>query len=76
METPHDSEDQNRKLVDAAHTRACEAAQDTYEDPVTGETVFTRRYLLDRGWCCQQGCRHCPYGESHIVIRYKNPSSG
>ncbi len=24
--------------------------------------VFTAKYLLDRGYCCQSGCRHCPYG--------------
>ena len=24
--------------------------------------VFTAEYLLKRGYCCQSGCRHCPYG--------------
>jgi hypothetical protein len=24
--------------------------------------VFTGEYLLKRGFCCQSGCRHCPYG--------------
>lgn len=24
--------------------------------------VFTERYLILRGYCCQSGCRHCPYG--------------
>jgi len=24
--------------------------------------VFTAEYLLNRGYCCQSGCRHCPYG--------------
>jgi uncharacterized protein DUF5522 len=23
--------------------------------------VFTKTYLLKRGWCCESGCRHCPY---------------
>lgn len=23
--------------------------------------VFTARYLLRRGNCCETGCRHCPY---------------
>lgn len=27
-----------------------------------GKWVFTAKYLLDRGFCCQSGCRHCPYG--------------
>lgn len=24
--------------------------------------VFTAAFLLRRGYCCQSGCRHCPYG--------------
>ena len=24
--------------------------------------VFTENYLILRGFCCQSGCRHCPYG--------------
>ena len=24
--------------------------------------VFTAAYHLKRGYCCQSGCRHCPYG--------------
>jgi len=24
--------------------------------------VFTEKYLLKRGYCCESGCRHCPYG--------------
>jgi len=23
--------------------------------------VLTRRYLLSRGFCCESGCRYCPY---------------
>lgn len=30
-------------------------------DPVTGYLVFTREYHLKRGYCCNSGCRHCPY---------------
>jgi 2-iminoacetate synthase ThiH len=37
--------------------------------PVEGEdfyregayVVFTARYHLRRGRCCESGCRHCPY---------------
>ncbi|HET9099406.1 MAG TPA: DUF5522 domain-containing protein [Acidobacteriaceae bacterium] len=24
--------------------------------------VFTESYHRKRGYCCQSGCRHCPYG--------------
>lgn len=23
--------------------------------------VFTARYHLRRGYCCENGCRHCPF---------------
>jgi hypothetical protein len=27
-----------------------------------GLLVFTAAYLIRRGTCCENGCRHCPYG--------------
>jgi hypothetical protein len=27
-----------------------------------GFWVFTSAYHLKRGYCCKNGCRHCPYG--------------
>ena len=27
-----------------------------------GFMVFTAHYLRNRGYCCESGCRHCPYG--------------
>ena len=26
-----------------------------------GFMVFTSEYLLKRGYCCGNGCKHCPY---------------
>lgn len=26
-----------------------------------GSVVFTAAFLAGRGWCCGNGCRHCPY---------------
>lgn len=26
-----------------------------------GLFVFTDAFLLKRGYCCEKGCRHCPY---------------
>lgn len=34
---------------------------DFYYD--NGFCVFTREYLISRGYCCACGCRHCPYIE-------------
>ena len=30
-----------------------------YEGPYL---VFTEKFLRERGYCCESGCRHCPYG--------------
>lgn len=27
-----------------------------------GLMVFTREFHLKRGYCCKNGCLHCPYG--------------
>lgn len=27
-----------------------------------GLIVFTEAYHLRKGYCCKNGCRHCPYG--------------
>jgi hypothetical protein len=43
--------EKNPKLVEGA---------DYYIDP-SGLFVFTGEYLLKRGYCCEKGCRHCPY---------------
>ena len=30
-----------------------------YEGPYM---VFTEKFLRARGYCCESGCRHCPWG--------------
>ena len=35
--------------------------RDYYVDQ-DGLLVFTQEYHLKRGYCCESGCRHCPYG--------------
>jgi hypothetical protein len=34
---------------------------DYYYSP-EGYLVFTEQYHIKRGYCCQSGCRHCPFG--------------
>jgi hypothetical protein len=36
-----------------------------------GYIVFTEKYHLKRGYCCQSGCRHCPWKEER-----KSPGEG
>ena len=45
----------------ARHDRAMAAGLSTYVDPATGYSVLTADYLADRGYCCSNGCRHCPW---------------
>ena len=51
----------NRAAILAAHRAALAAGAAGYLDPATGLFVQTARTLADRGECCEQGCRHCPY---------------
>ena len=34
-----------------------------------GLMVFTERYLKERGYCCKNHCKHCPYGFSKNVVK-------
>jgi len=31
-----------------------------------GLMVLTEKYLLDRGYCCGNGCVHCPYDYKEV----------
>ena len=52
--------EENKKIM-ALHNKAIENNEDTYIDPATGFEVFTAKFLLEREYCCESGCRHCPY---------------
>ncbi len=39
---------------------ALKEGMDYYIDQ--GLMVFTAAFLQKRGYCCESGCRHCPYG--------------
>ena len=49
------------ELIMAAHERSIELDTYGYRDPQSGLLVFSAKYLWDRGYCCDTGCRHCPY---------------
>ena len=47
-----------------------------------GLLVFTEKFLLDRGYCCGSGCKHCPYNYEAVaepkrsyLIQKKNTNS-
>ncbi|HEX2845695.1 MAG TPA: DUF5522 domain-containing protein [Chitinophagaceae bacterium] len=31
-----------------------------------GLVVLTARYHMDRGYCCGNGCKHCPYEYENV----------
>lgn len=31
-----------------------------------GKMVLTAHYLLNRGYCCGNGCKHCPYNYQNV----------
>ena len=43
------------------HDEALRRGEPVYADPVSGFSVFTADFLASRGYCCNSGCRHCPY---------------
>lgn len=45
----------------SAHEQSIELDTYGYRDPATGLLVFSAKYLWDRAYCCDTGCRHCPY---------------
>jgi Family of unknown function (DUF5522) len=34
-----------------------------------GLYVFTEKYLKKRGYCCDSGCRHCPYKMDEKLVK-------
>ncbi len=51
----------HRDAILGRHDEAQERRLPTYTDPVSGLSVFTADFLASRGYCCDSGCRHCPY---------------
>jgi len=46
----------------ARHDTELQEGLDYYIE--NGLFVFTEVFLLKRGYCCEGGCRHCPYVDS------------
>jgi Family of unknown function (DUF5522) len=51
----------HRAEILARHDAALERGTPVYADPVSGLSVFTAEFLAERGYCCESGCRHCPF---------------
>lgn len=40
-----------------------------------GYIVLTAKYHLDRGYCCGNGCMHCPYDHINVPGHMASPTS-
>lgn len=64
--------------IEELHTAALCRKSTTYTDPSTGFLVFTELAHYQRGTCCGNQCRHCPYGWENVrstAIRSSSSSS-
>lgn len=65
LELPHPSRlsptHPRRDEILARHAAAVHAGVPTYVDPVSGFSVLTAAFLAARAYCCESGCRHCPF---------------
>jgi len=44
---------------------------DDYYHSEDGYIVYTEKYHLKRGYCCQNNCKHCPYGFNKAKIQLR-----
>jgi hypothetical protein len=54
-------DDPRRAEILSQHEAAMASGRAGYPDPGTGLFVLTAAWLAERGTCCGNGCRHCPY---------------
>ena len=52
--------DEETAEAETASLRQLEEGYDYYVE--NGLMVFMAEFLKRRGYCCESGCRHCPYG--------------
>lgn len=57
--------------IEEIHALAVKQGQKQYIDPGTGYTVFSQLFMIERGWCCGSGCRHCPFGHQNLPTERK-----
>jgi hypothetical protein len=56
----------NNQEENKSNLSASECEELDYYLNEQGFIVFTQAYHLKRGYCCGNGCLHCPYGIQNI----------
>jgi hypothetical protein len=59
---PANSEAEGEAKISTSEESELQQGRDYYLE--RGLFVFTAAFLLRRGYCCESGCRHCPYKDS------------
>jgi hypothetical protein len=57
----NDKNTQQNKPLQPGEAPPLEGFGEAYYCNDKGLIVFNEKYLLDRGYCCGNGCKHCPY---------------
>jgi len=63
-------ESSNSEIIDIVRKEEFEPLDDQTEQPLAGspapifdaDGALSREFLLERGYCCGNRCRNCPYG--------------
>ena len=53
--------------IEELHNLACAEKKTMYVDPKSGYSVMTEYAHLQRGKCCGNACRHCPF--DHVNVK-------
>lgn len=59
--------------IEDLHLAACQRGESFYQDAETGLMCLTEVAHLQRGTCCGNRCRHCPYGWQNVKGAPQNP---
>lgn len=67
MKDANDNKDSPKSKVSAADNSPLGDKGADYYVNENGLVVFTAKYLLERGYCCGNGCKHCPYNYEAVA---------
>jgi hypothetical protein len=79
-----DKSNESSKKDDSRWSSSGKAEEGDYYFNNEGFVVFTAQYLLERGYCCGNGCKNCPYDykavpepkRSKLLEQRKNGNAG
>ncbi len=61
-----DGSDDQAERIARLHDKAVARGDEYYIDPLTGFLTMTELHHLARGSCCENNCRHCPFGSQQL----------